>query len=81
MSEKKVVMYSQPTCGVCHTAKSYLESKGVEVEDLDVTTDTEARRALVEDLKSQATPTLVIGEEVLIGFDPAKIDAALEKAP
>jgi len=32
---------------------------------------------LIEDLHSQATPTLVMGEKVVIGFDAAEYEAAL----
>ena len=59
--------------------KEYLSQKGVEFVDKDVSRDLEAQKELVMDLKSQATPTIVIGDEVLIGFEQAKIDAALAK--
>jgi len=36
-------------------------------------------RELVETYNSRATPTLVIGDEVLIGFDPEAIDEALAR--
>ncbi len=36
-----------------------------------------AVRELVETYQSRATPTIVIGEKVLIGFDPQEIDEAL----
>lgn len=37
-------------------------------------------RELVEDLKSRATPTVVIGKRVIIGFDPEAYEAALREA-
>lgn len=54
-----------------------LSRKGVEFEEKNVSADGEALRELVEVHKSRATPTLVIGDQVLIGFDPAKIEAAV----
>lgn len=36
-----------------------------------------AVRALVETYHSRVTPTVVIGEEVVIGFDPERIDELL----
>lgn len=36
-----------------------------------------AVRELVETYRSRATPTVVIGDEVIIGFDPERIDAVL----
>jgi len=35
-------------------------------------------RELVETYKSRSTPTLVIGDEVIIGFDPQRIERLLE---
>ncbi len=47
----------------------------------DIRVNPEYLRELVEDLKSSATPTVVIGEKVLIGFDPAEYQAALTDLP
>ena len=37
----------------------------------------EAVRELVETYHSRVTPTVVIGDEVVIGFDPERIDELL----
>ena len=42
-----------------------------------MSSDFGAVRELVETYNSRATPTIVIGEKVLIGFDPQEIDEAL----
>ena len=34
-------------------------------------------KELTEKYKSHSTPTLVIGEEVMIGFDPERLDEIL----
>jgi glutaredoxin len=34
-------------------------------------------RELVETYQSRSTPTLVIGQEVMIGFDPERLDELL----
>jgi len=44
-----------------------------------VRADQAAVRELVEELKSNATPTAKIGEEVLIGFDPEAYEQALTR--
>lgn len=41
--------------------------------------DFNAVRELVETYQSRATPTIVIGDQVLIGFDPEQIDEALAR--
>jgi len=75
----EIVLYSQPGCSSCFVAKEFLASHGIAFPEKDVRSDPEFLRELVEDLKSRTTPTLVVGEQVLIGFDPDKFQAALEK--
>ena len=41
--------------------------------------DQEAVRELVETYQSRSTPTIVIGENVMIGFDPEELDQILAK--
>ncbi len=53
-------------------AKQYLAAQGVTYEEKDIRGDPEFLRELVEDLKSRTTPTLVVGEKVVMGFDPDK---------
>ena len=54
----------------------FLSQKGVAFTAKDVSTDLEARRELIT-LGSRATPTITIDDQVLVGFDPKKLGAAL----
>ena len=76
MSEKHVILYSQPSCPPCFAARSYLKARGVAFDYRDVQADPAAMQELVA-LKSQSTPTLVVDGEVMIGFDPEWLDAML----
>ena len=78
MSSKRVILYSQPECPPCFAAKNYLKAKKIEFEYKDVQADPQALRELM-DLNSRSTPTLVVGSDVLIGFDPAQLDALLQE--
>ena len=57
--------------------KAYLSARGIEFEERDVSSDANAVRELVETYQSRSTPTLVIGQEVMIGFDPERLDEIL----
>jgi glutaredoxin len=57
--------------------KAYLSARGIEFEERDVSSDAKAVRELVETYQSRSTPTLVIGQEVMIGFDPERLDELL----
>ena len=73
-----VRIYTQPTCSACHSAKAYLDQKGVKYQDIDVTKDHEALHEMVRISGMRVTPVLVIGDRILTGEpDPAAIDAAL----
>lgn len=74
---KSVVIYSTPTCHFCHMAKEFFKENGVEYTDYDVLTNLEKRQEMFEKTGYGGVPVIVIGEEVIIGFDQAKISALL----
>jgi len=74
MAEEQIIMFTMPGCPSCHRAKQYFAEKGVPFEERSVD-DAEHRRQLIEDYKSRATPTIVAGDEMIVGFDQEKIDA------
>jgi glutaredoxin-like YruB-family protein len=73
----RVVLYTQPGCGACATAKKWLTEKKIDFQEKDIRADDEAKRELVEDLQSRSTPTLVVGDKVLMGFDAEEYQRAL----
>ena len=45
----------------------------------DVSSDQQAVFELVRTYNSRSTPTIVVGKQVMIGFDPEKLDEMLAK--
>ncbi len=74
---KRVILYSQPGCPPCYAAKKFLTAHNVAFEYKDVQADPVALRELVC-LNSRSTPTIVVGDEVMVGFDPVRLEALLE---
>jgi len=70
---KTIVLYSQPGCPPCGWVEQFLTSKGVPYIKRDIQKDEEALQELMR-LKSQSTPTLVVGNRVMIGFDPDQLE-------
>jgi glutaredoxin-like YruB-family protein len=77
--KSKILLFTQPDCPPCQVLKMLLTEKGAVFEERDITRDPAAVRELTEKYKSHSTPTLVIGDEVLIGFDPERIDKILDE--
>jgi glutaredoxin 3 len=74
---KKVEIYSTPTCTYCQAAKEFFTQNGVEYTEYDVAADLEKRTEMVEKSGQMGVPVIAIGEEVIVGFDQERIQAAL----
>jgi glutaredoxin 3 len=80
MAEKKypkVIMFTTPTCTYCRKAKQYFRQKQVPFRDVDVSKDQAAARDMVRRSGQQGVPQILIGNQVVIGFDRPKIDRLL----
>jgi len=75
----KIIVYSTPSCPYCHLVKDYLNKKGVEFEDKDVSVDREAAREMVEKSGQMGVPQIVIKDKVIVGFNRDAIDEELNK--
>jgi len=75
--QPKLTLFTRPDCPPCQWLKAWLRERNLAFEEHDVSADKIAVFTLVRKYKSQSTPTLVIGDQVLIGFEPEKIEAAL----
>jgi len=68
-NNKKVIVYSTPTCMYCNMLKAYFEEKGVEYENVDVQANPERGREMVEATGQMGVPVTKIGDEYIIGFN------------
>jgi glutaredoxin len=77
-----VVIYGAEWCGACHEAAKYLRSKGIPYVDKDVEKDPTAAREMQQKLAKSglhegSIPVIDVRGKVMVGFNPAEIDAAL----
>ena len=75
-------LYALSTCTHCTSCKKLLEECGVEYQSTDVDLlDGEEREKVIEEIKRISSrcafPTLVIGNEVIVGFKEGEIRSAL----
>lgn len=65
----KVEIYTTPWCPYCNAAKSLLQGKGVDFDEIDAL-DPEIRTAMVERAHGRRTvPQIFIGETHVGGYD------------
>ncbi len=76
-SNKKVEIFSTPTCHFCNLAKNWFKEKGIAYTDFDVSKDALKRKEMVELTGQLGVPVIKIGEEVVIGFNPQRISEIL----
>lgn len=72
-----VKVYSTQTCPYCIRLKEYLKQKNIEFENIDVSKDKTSVEEIVKISGQMGVPVIDIDGEVIIGFDKAKIDSAL----
>jgi glutaredoxin-like YruB-family protein len=77
MADKKVLVYSTPTCPYCKRVKDYLTQKKVSFSDYNVAEDREKAKEMIDKSKQMGVPVIVIGDDVVVGFNQAKLDSLL----
>ncbi len=75
--QKRVTVYSTPTCSWCTTLKTYLKKNGIRFRDIDVSKDQKAAEAMVARSGQQGVPQTDINGEIIIGFDKNRIKTLL----
>jgi glutaredoxin-like YruB-family protein len=74
---KKVTIYTTPTCHFCNLVKTFLDKFKVDYTAIDVASDASKRREMIEKSNQMGVPVVVIGEDVVVGFDEEKIKELL----
>jgi glutaredoxin-like YruB-family protein len=75
--QKRVVVYSTPTCTWCNTLKSYLKQHKIRFRDIDVSRDQNAATEMTNRSGQQGVPQTDINGEMIVGFDKARINRLL----
>lgn len=74
---KNVTIYSTPTCHFCHMAKDFFTANSIVYTEYDVASNLEKRKEMMEKSGQMGVPVIVIGDDLIVGFDQAKISQLL----
>ena len=75
--QKRVIVYSTPTCTWCNTLKSYLKQNKIRFQDIDVSRDERAAKEMMSRSGQQGVPQTDINGQMIIGFDKKRINEML----
>lgn len=73
VATKMIKVYSTPTCPYCITLKKFLKEKGVEFQDIDVSSDEKELQEMVDKSGQMGVPVVNIEGKIVVGFDRDKI--------
>jgi glutaredoxin 3 len=75
---KQVTIYSTPSCHFCHAAKAFFDENKVSYEDINVASDLEKRKEMIDMTGQMGVPVIRIEDDVIVGFDEGKLRELLE---
>lgn len=75
--DKKMNIYTTPTCQYCRMAKEFFQSHDIEYTEFNVAEDAEKRDEMVQKSGQMGVPVIDVNGEIVIGFDQAKLSQLL----
>lgn len=76
--QKRVTVYTTPSCSWCTTLKTHLRKNGIRFREVDVSRDQKAAEDMVRRSGQQGVPQTDINGQIIIGFDRERINNLLE---
>ena len=72
-----ITVFTTKTCAYCQMVKKFLDLKGKEYKVVDLEENPEIRQSLLEKTGEMRVPITQVGEEYIVGWNPAKLGALL----
>jgi NADH-dependent peroxiredoxin subunit F len=69
----KVTVYSTQNCPYCRMVKAYLDRQGVDYLTIDVGTDKEQAKKMIDISGQYGVPVVTVDDEVIVGFDAQRL--------
>jgi glutaredoxin-like YruB-family protein len=73
----EIIVYTQDDCPPCKIVKMFLNEHKVAFQEKNITTNSKARDELINTYNAYSTPTVIVGEEVIVGFDLERLEKAI----
>lgn len=73
-----IKVYTTPSCPYCVKIKQWLDENDHEYIEYNVAENREKAKEMIQKTGQRGVPQTVIGDQAVIGFQPQKIEAAIE---
>ncbi|OGZ06395.1 MAG: NrdH-redoxin [Candidatus Lloydbacteria bacterium RIFCSPLOWO2_01_FULL_50_20] len=74
---KPVAIYTTETCGYCRLAKEFFQKNNIQYQEFNVGTDLEKRKEMIEKSGQMGVPVIVVGDDMIVGFNKPKLEGLL----
>lgn len=75
--QKRVTVYSTPTCSWCTRLKDYFKNNNIKFRDIDVSKSQKDAEAMAKRSGQRGVPQTDINGQMIVGFDKPKINKLL----
>lgn len=75
----EIEVFSTPTCPYCTKIKEWLDQNDYEYTEHDVSENKQKAKEMIQKTGQRGVPQTFVGEEAIVGFQPDKIEKAIEK--
>jgi len=75
--QKRVTVYSTPTCTFCNKLKRYFNKHGIKYTDIDVSRNPQAAMEMARKSGQRGVPQTEIDGQIIVGFDTQKLSRLL----
>ncbi|MCK4321951.1 glutaredoxin family protein [candidate division WOR-3 bacterium] len=73
-----IIVYSLPHCPYCTMVKNFLQEKGINFIEKDVSEDREAAKEMVKKSGNLGVPQTEINGKIIVGFDRIALEEELK---
>ncbi|WP_100403166.1 glutaredoxin family protein [Bacillus sp. FJAT-42315] len=74
-----IILYTQPECPPCNIIKLFFNDRGVRYEERNLASNPLFKEELQIKWESLSTPTIIVENEVIRGFDIDRLNELLNK--
>lgn len=75
-----IKVFTTPSCPYCTKIKEWLDDNNYDYTEYDVAENREKAKEMMERTGQRGVPQTFVGDKEIIGFQPDKIEEAIEEA-